>query len=225
MEESSISSFVNIRRLRNIKRCNNYPTIISEDVAQHSYYVTMLSWAIASEYNDNVAAHNMNYHPYDDENTMERVETCKVIMKSLCHDIPESITSDIPYNVKHFNSQINSLIKDVEINIVNEKFQGEFMQYISKYVTEAKDDFEGKFVAIADMLELAIYCSEEVQIGNRNMIPLLNKCVELLEKDNIFNALYERKFSPTFVSYYDILTDTLNNTNMDGTFAKFIIND
>ena len=82
--------FMNIRRLRHIKRCNNFPTLNPTDVAQHSYFTTMLAMLFVDELV---------------ENSEEKVPIDKetVLRKCLLHDFEEAFTSDIPYPVKHMN--------------------------------------------------------------------------------------------------------------------------
>lgn len=210
--ESSFVDLVNIRRMRNIKRCNNFPVLIQEDVAQHSYYVTMLAWNIASEYNDNVASYNMRKHPYDDT-ALPRVDVDQVIMKALCHDIPECVTSDILFNVKHSSSEMSEMINKLEEDIVSDMC-GDFFESIANYITNAKACLNGEFVAIADLLELAIYCAEEINMGNNSLYYMLDKCCVLLQDFEEFELLYYKNFSPTFVDCFNVLKQTLNKVDI-----------
>ena len=67
--EVDLKIFMNLRRLKDIKRCNNFPVVNQEDVAQHSFYVTLLAMFIANEYNAWAFENNMKYHPLDADNT------------------------------------------------------------------------------------------------------------------------------------------------------------
>ena len=52
---ADVSILNQYRNLRQIKRCNTMVTLVSEDVAQHSYYVALLAHKLAYEYNSVVA--------------------------------------------------------------------------------------------------------------------------------------------------------------------------
>lgn len=218
--ESSFVDLVNIRRMRNIKRCNNFPVLIQEDVAQHSYYVTMLAWNIASEYNNSVD----NEYPHDVA-AMPYADVDEVIKKALCHDIPESITSDIPFNVKHSSKSMSEMVNTLEEDVV-EDMSGVFSQSISEFILNSKSDFNGQFVAIADLLELAIYCAEEVNMGNNSLYYMLDRCCELLQEIDNFDLLYHKNFSPTFVDCFNISKQVLNKVNIvNDPFSIHIKND
>ena len=98
--ERDLKIFMNYRRLKDIKRCNNFPVVNQEDVAQHSFYVTLLAMALADEYNTWAGDINMGYHPFDVEHQYMIAKTEIVIRKALTHDLEESFTSDIPWNIK-----------------------------------------------------------------------------------------------------------------------------
>lgn len=188
-----VKVFLNWRRLRYIKRCNNFPTVASTDVAQHSYFVTLLAMAIVDEYNT-----------YADLNDKPIVSSELVLRKALLHDSDESITSDIPWNVKHLDEDIHSLL----VSKINEKVKALYegctvMQEYYELSTHCKEDMSGKIVELADMLELALYCWEEQQLGNTCMKGLLEKCISLLESYCLYNMICEA--SPLFSSLIKIL--------------------
>ncbi len=197
--------FCNFRRLKDIKRCNNFPVINREDVAQHSYYVTLLCMAIADDYNKSVAEYNMSFHPYDVENQLTTVKIEPLLRKALTHDLDESFTSDIPWNIKHASPETSSAIKEaiqVKMNkIYEDSGSVENMNYHCK---TCKEDFEGCFVDILDMLELAQYCFEEVAMGNYSLWTLLRRATKLVRHNQLFEPLYTH--SRLFSTLYDMVT-------------------
>ena len=158
---------MNLRRLRNLRRCNTFPTIQDENVAAHSYFVTTLCCCIGDELNSKKAI---------------RVVNMEVLLKkALFHDAEEAYTSDIPWNVKHYNNQLHDMLE----TMVNERLLDIFgdsnvMKPYMRIIKQCKDDFEGKIVGFADTLELALYCYEESKLGNTQIYGLGRKCVEIL---------------------------------------------
>lgn len=196
--------FMNYRRLKTLRRCNTLPTVVSEDVAQHSFYVAMLAMAMADEYNTYADEHNLEFHPLDVENQMELVNTEKVLRKALCHDTDEAITGDIPWNIKHMNDEFHQEITKAINSRMEQIYDGsKTMELCHKFSMECKDGFEGQFVEVADMLELGVYSWEEVSRGNKAMMPMLKKCIRLTE--NFTQSTILEKASPLFCSVMNLI--------------------
>lgn len=164
----SLRILLNLRRLRHIRRCNNFPTICDEDVAQHSLYVTMLAVCLADDYNQHVT----------DGNT---VDIDLVARKALCHDLEESFTSDIPWNVKHGTTEVNEAISRFTKSLmtsITERSDGMVRRMLNCNST-AKEGLEGAFVDIADSLELCIYAWGEACMGNTAMSNMMSKALNI----------------------------------------------
>lgn len=215
----------NYRRLKFIRRFNNFPTLNTEDVAQHSYFTTILAMTMADEYNiairehnKKVAEHNLSIHPYDVENALDiqsEVDVEVVMRQALLHDIEEAFTSDIPWNVKHHNSVVNTLITGVAQSKLQNIYENcsEVFKRQMQTKLDAKKGLEGKFVAIADMLECAWNCYQESRMGNPYLNSLKDKAMEVIEKD-LFSKVLEDT-SPLFNSMCRLLTVGMHAWNVD----------
>ncbi len=204
-----LKMMLNHRRMRNIRRCNNFPTLNQEDVAQHSFYVTMLAMAFADEYNTWAEEHNLEFHPLDNDNQLDLVNTELVLRKALLHDTEESITSDIPWNVKHMNPEVHESITAAINNRIDLAYQGtNTMEIYHKLGKECKDGFEGQFVDVADMVELALFCKEEIMMGNTAMTGMLDKCISLIHAFTVGSML--EKSSPLFNSVMKFLDNPVH---------------
>lgn len=195
-----LKMFCNYRRLKEIKRCNNFPVINREDVAQHSFYVTLLAMAIADEYNTWAEGEYFEnpekYHPL--------VNTEVLLRKSLLHDTSESMTSDIPWNIKHMNEEINEILTEAIDKRIKEAYTGtKTMELYYQLSKDCKKNLEGQFVGIADMLELGLYCYEERVKGNHLIQPLLDKCIELVKNNTLYSVLSES--SSLFISVLQLI--------------------
>lgn len=201
--------FYNIRRLRSIRRCNNYATICDENVVEHSYYVTMLAIIIAEEYNKWFLDIENNFYVFS--HNLEHINKENVILKAMTHDIAEAFTGDIPWSFKHSTNEFNKEITERTKEVIDSKFEGcsDSMKLIRRYEEQCKEDFDGKLVALCDMLELSLYCAEEYNLGNKYMMNFLKKCIVLIEDDECFEIF--NIASPFFHKIYNSLNDIINN--------------
>ena len=192
--------FLNFRRLRFIKRCNNFPTVNPEDVAQHSFYTVLLSMSIADEYNTWVDE-NFDYYDYEAPNTLDSE---KVIRKALLHDVEESFTSDIPWNIKHHSKEVHKAIAEAIENKMEKVYEDSKTAQLWKSINlSSKDGAEGALVDLCDMLELALFCFEEKQKGNMYMNGLLKKALVCLKNHKLYEIML--KASPLFNSCIGML--------------------
>lgn len=169
--EPEIKTLLNLRRLRHIKRCNNFPVNLPENVAAHSFFVVQMTMIIADE---------LNRH------TPQSVDVEKAMRKAVLHDSMEAFTSDIPWNIKHHSDKVHTAIAEAERSLAWRLFgDGNDIDYsFNAYMDDmmhCKDGLEGAIVNLADMLELALFCYEEIQSGSIFMADMLRKCIGLCE--------------------------------------------
>ena len=144
------------RKLMNIQRCPTSRKLRPEDVAQHSYYVALLAMLIADELN----AFDENYN------------IGLVLQKALLHDMEETITGDIIWPVKHHSPALEEELDKVTDSLVYkefEKFRNSNLDAYKLLMFSAKQGREGQVVALADNLELVLYCFEELSLSNRQI--------------------------------------------------------
>ena len=212
---SDLQVLCNYKRLSFVRRFNNLPTIHTEDVSQHTFYVTILAMTLADEYNTSVQKHNLETHPYDVENVWNKVDTELVMRQALLHDIEECFTSDIPWNVKHHSDATNSTIK----GIVRDKMKSIYSNCSPTLKRQihlnmsSKLGLEGKIVAIADMLECAWNCFTEEQLGNKYLQGMKDKALQEIEDMEFTETLY--KTSELFKSMMSMLKGKTSYIEMD----------
>lgn len=170
----SVQAFMNFRRMRHIKRCNTYPTTNPTDVAQHSYFVTMLAMLFADEYESNRIK-------LEKPDCWATVDMEKLLRKAMLHDIEEVFISDIPYTVKHAADSLHNELEKVTNAIMDDVMESVVMRRWEAYREYCKAGNGGSIVAFCDMLELAIYSYEEMLTGNSYMKNLLSNCNKYLD--------------------------------------------
>lgn len=197
--------------MSNIRRFNNFPMINNVDVAQHSYYTTMMACTFAEECNRYAQMYNECLHPYD-ENVMDYYTIQEVMAKSLFHDVEEAFTSDIPWNVKHQSKEVHDAISDCIEKKLESIYDGcsKTLRTHLHYMRYCKsNDMEGRLVDICDAMDCAWSCYLECEMGNVHMSDLLYKSVSIIKNHPEYNKLYEQ--SPTFKEMFDLF-DNLSET-------------
>ena len=173
MKYSTKDLIMNFRRMRNIKRCNMFPTLVPTDVAQHSYYVAML----AMLFNDEIKTFQIIYP----NEPAPQLDVSVLLRKSILHDTEEVFISDIPYNIKHHSNELHNELENITNVEMKNIMQGYVMSNWNDYRDQCKVGTEGAVVALCDMLELAIYAYEEVSMGNTSMKVMLSNCNKYLD--------------------------------------------
>ena len=132
-----------IYTLKALTRYNNKFKIISESVAEHSFFVAIFVLKLHEEYEFNLE---------------------KALSMGLIHDIPELHLSDITHDVKRNFPQIESAVLDAEhvvMNTIYPKWAALFYQ-----LEDDQDSVESLIVKLADNLSCVQYANAELGLGN-----------------------------------------------------------
>ena len=204
---NDLNVLLNYRRMKNIKRCNNFPTLVQEDVAQHSFYVAMIAMALVDEYN--TWADSIDF----ESSSRPLINSEITIRKAMLHDIEESFTSDIPWNIKHSSEELHDLIAKAIEDKMHKVYAGASTMCIYQRLNKGcKQGLEGAIVEVADMLELAIYLYEEKAMGNSYIGELLTKAIKLIRAYPMFTTLVES--SPLFNSIMNMIESNPSGENI-----------
>jgi len=106
---------------------------------------------------------------------------------ALIHDLPESISSDIPTTVKREDPNMKKAIDNLEERVLL-RLTSILPAYMSKQIiekyglTKETDAVEGKVLRLADALEAGIYAKCESEMGNTNMKEVLKNSLRWIEE-------------------------------------------
>lgn len=147
--------FAFIYRMKYISRWSLMRNTRTENVAEHSYHVSVLAHALAVISRDVFG---------------NDVDPGRVCAAALYHDMPEILTGDLPTPIKYYGSDIKEAYKRIEKEASEKLLSNltvEMRGGIAAAAMEA-DANVNKFVKAADKLDAYIKCCEEINAGNRD---------------------------------------------------------
>jgi len=148
--------------LKHIIRYNNIPRIKDESVAEHSFFVALLTAELNKTYNFNLE---------------------RALLIAVTHDIFEIYVSDIPRNVKNKFKKLDKIMAWVENAVATEKFP-EYKQLIDEF--NKQKTVEALIVKLADNLSVLQYVNTEISLGSAFYMPKVrdtaNNEIKILEK-------------------------------------------
>jgi len=169
--DSAVDCFVHDRDLSNldtIQRWDLNRVISKETVSQHSFWVVLISTIFA-------------------EILTDRLDLKYLILRyAITHDVPEIFSGDINHVVKrnkYNGKEISKLLDEFCDSMMSEKFgRMEFFNDLFCNLFEGvnKDDvlFVKKVVKLADWTSFLRYIEAEKSLGNTNLLPIKDYCVE-----------------------------------------------
>lgn len=139
-------------RLSCIVRFGNTPRIVSENVAEHSYYVTFLAMVLGD---------------YLVEREV-KIDRLRLLRMALLHDVEETYSGDIiaPMKQGTFREELEKEnIKNV-LMLTKNLAGGKDYFHLWREVGNKKT-LEARIIKLVDRLSCIIYCVREVHLGNR----------------------------------------------------------
>lgn len=150
-KENLVKSFrkSKVQRLSDIVRYNTRAKITNENVAEHSFYVSIEAMRIC------------NMLKLDNETKL------KVLESALVHDVPEALSVDVPYNIKKDYPDITGILQNIEIQELKRhipELEKDYAEYVEH---EENKDLIYYIVKLADTISVVQYSYKEIQLGNK----------------------------------------------------------
>tara|TARA_B110000914_G_C15507208_1_gene468902 strand:- start:1184 stop:1819 length:636 start_codon:yes stop_codon:yes gene_type:complete len=177
--------------------------IHSENVAEHSFFVTILADLIALDVE----------HIHKDKN----INRLKVIQMALYHDTEEAYTGDLITPVKNRSTDLKREWDKLSSLMMSEGLNQDFIgqKHISNYIINVhhsyesgkKDILENQIVKFADGAQSIVYILRELGYGNRHIVPIL---------ENVLSAMKERFCGNEILKKYMIEIEKFVYSVQDG---------
>lgn len=149
--------------------------IHKENVAEHSYYVTLLA---------DILAHDIE-NTFDLEKPLNRL---KIMQMALYHDTEEAYTGDLITPVKNKSPELKKEWDKLSSIMMKEGLLHDFpgQHHIVKYIVHIHHVYEeGKYSALenqivkfADGLQSVVYLLREIGFGNKHIVSILHNVMK-----------------------------------------------
>lgn len=186
-----------VRRLSYVWRFSSIPVTVPENVAEHSYWVTLYSMLI----------HMKLY----EEKPVDAPLMCAILSEATVHDIGECVTGDFVRTFKYSDPKLKEAIDEGEAKEVDKNLEKPLVDAIhqsSQLAEKNRIDYVKAVVKAADFLSLFQFMRREWVRGNREikefyeiMIKDLHGMAKKQEKSKIPEALNLADF------YYKLAQD------------------
>jgi 5'-deoxynucleotidase len=148
--------FAYLYRLRFIQRWSLMRNTVPENVAEHSYYVALLTHALCE----------IGRTVYGRE-----VDAGSAVIAALFHDVEEVMTGDIPTPVKHHNQRLLNSLREMETVAAERLLETVPAPLTPVYAPLIGPEATGadayRWVKAADKLAAYLKCQSELAAGNR----------------------------------------------------------
>jgi 5'-deoxynucleotidase len=148
-----------------VKRFHTVNTIRTQNNAEHSWGVASLVQMLAPNCSK------------------------ELIIYAFWHDVPESITGDIPSTAKWKFPSLKNILTKIE---------DEIEQHYDLLPTIGESEYD--ILKVADSIETILFCREEQNMGNRNVQVIIDRCsekvIELHKKmknDKVIELLFKAR--------------------------------
>ncbi|CAH0117738.1 MULTISPECIES: 5'-deoxynucleotidase [unclassified Paenibacillus] len=159
-------------RLRYIERWSLMRNMVKENVAEHSFHVSLLTHLLCTIGNEIYG---------------RGIDTNRAVTMALFHDATEVFTGDIPTPVKHHNPQILKNFREIE-NIAAERLIGMVPEPLQNVYAPLLDPKRSNtpdllaYVKAADLLDAYLKCATELAAGNREFAEAKRQAEDKLQQ-------------------------------------------
>lgn len=151
-----------MRSAARVARFHTVPTLRSQSVGEHTFGVIAILMEV---YDDEVGG------------------LLEVIQAAMRHDVPETITGDVPAPAKWMYPQLENALRGAEFDI-DKKYE----------LTNILTPKQIELIKFADLMELVIYSLEEVDMGNKHMAVMAYNALNAIKRRMLYSvsdAAYE----------------------------------
>jgi len=193
--------FAFLSRLKFIQRWGLMRNTTSENIQEHSLQVGMIAHGLAVIRNTYFGG---------------EIDSGKVALLGMYHEVAEIFTGDLPTPVKYFNPQIKEVYKAIESmaqkKMVN-MLPGELKDSYRHLLMNQEEDRElWQIVKAADKICAYLKCVEELKVGNQEFLTASKMIKQELEESKLPEVNY---FMEVFAPGFSLSLDELKYLEKD----------
>jgi len=193
--------FAFLSRLKFIQRWGLMRNTTSENIQEHSLQVGMIAHGLAVIRNTYFGG---------------QIDSGKVALLGMYHEVAEIFTGDLPTPVKYFNPQIKEVYKAIESMAQKKMYNmlpGELKNSYRHLLINQEEDGElWQIVKAADKICAYLKCVEELKVGNQEFSTAFQMLKQELEKSKLPEVGY---FMEVFVPSFSLPLDELKYLERD----------
>lgn len=157
-----------IYKLKNLIRYNNRTKLKDESVAEHSFFVTLMSLMICDTLN------------------IDKETTYECLIKAILHDMPEIEMNDITHDVKE-RLKLGKILQQYEFDYYAKNFKS-----FASMMNLEDDSISSLIVNLADAESVRQFIQNEKKLGNqsRDIIEIDKECSQRISR--LEDVLYEK---------------------------------
>jgi len=177
-----------VRHLSYVIRYSSIPILCPENVAEHSYWVSLYSILI--------------HRTIEPENTKL---IGAITTKALIHDMAECVTGDVVRTFKYSSKELKKIIDEAEDQMVQNHFPEQLKALYPLVDSMSGDDnqYVSAVVKAADFLSLHQYMRREILRGNDEIRPFYARMVS-----DLHAASEKESFEPIRDLYHDMAVES-----------------
>lgn len=163
-------------RMSDVIRYSGTKVLNKENLAEHTYYVSIIADGIAEDLEKRFAL---------------EIDRYKVLKYAMYHDIEEIFTGDIVSPVKYKSEILRKQFEEVGVMMLEEQLKTHFennthisdmiLQAHNNYETGKADVLESKIVKLADILQAIGYTISEKNLWNTHLIHITQNLIDILD--------------------------------------------
>lgn len=149
-----------ICKLTSVPRFTGSYLVQPQSGADHAFRASMIALQIVDDYNNGKAK-------------KDQISREEVLLKTLLHDVEESVIGDLPTPVKYITPEFRESVKKVEEKAMKDfvlQDAGPNAEEYYKLWEQAKQGKSGKIVKLADKIEGFVKINFEIRQGNAGLI-------------------------------------------------------
>lgn len=185
-------------RMSDVVRYSWTKVLKKENLAEHSYYVSIISDCIVEDIEKNFEI---------------KIDKYKVLKYALYHDIEEIFTWDIVSPVKYKSEKLRQELEKVGYLILEEEIQKSFPKHIANMIINTHKDYEehkqenleNMIVKFADIIQAISYTISEQKLWNTYLQHVTQNLINIL-KNKYWNTEY-------FSAYVEEILEFLYSNN------------
>jgi len=117
-----------------------------------------------------------------------------LLERALVHDLDESLTGDVLRTVKYGHPGLKQSLDEVSVRLLSTLEDELSIDILTAWRAAKTDDVEGDIIKVVDLLQVITYISEEINLGNLHVTPILSECAEYIR--DVVKELGESPVAP-----------------------------